>query len=70
MCRFKASVWVAIAVVVLVSIHPMCRFKFFTIEKVQGIRSFNTSYVSVQDRPGQRDSKRVFVSIHPMCRFK
>ena len=53
-----------------VSIHPMCRFKFFCNLDINFSISFNTSYVSVQETPNYFISTHFQVSIHPMCRFK
>jgi len=55
-----------------VSIHPMFRFKAVILLLVLVlIISFNTSYVSVQDRNSIIISwKKNCVSIHPMFRFK
>ena len=55
----------------IVSIHPMCRFKlnncFYTFLHLIG---FNTSYVSVQVFSLNCSAFSNSVSIHPMCRFK
>ena len=71
MCRFKHTIPPAIPIVCVVSIHPMCRFKPPTpIATPLKIASFNTSYVSVQDKSTVSICLANNVSIHPMCRFK
>ena len=55
----------------LVSIHPMCRFKDgFDKPIAVSDAGFNTSYVSVQEIGLMYIRVVNIVSIHPMCRFK
>ena len=53
-----------------VSIHLMCRFKKSGVYTLSYLYSFNTSYVSVQDKREVLFLLVFAVSIHLMCRFK
>ena len=70
MCRFKKAIFISSSLNILVSIHPMCRFKPNAILKYSIALGFNTSYVSVQANATFFILQTFLVSIHPMCRFK
>ena len=64
--RSRSSFFISL----IISIHPMLRFILKgQLQSFNELNDFNTSHVTVYQRPNCTGAKRRRISIHPMLRF-